>query len=88
MQACMCEEIGKSEQKIKIQLEKRRFGKIITVVSGFKDMDIKNIGKELKHTLACGGTIKNGNVELQGSHKDKVRETLIKLGFAEDSIED
>jgi len=88
IQACVCEEIGKSEQKIRIESEKRKFGKIITLVSGFKDIDIKNIAKELKHRLACGGTIKNNVIELQGDHKSKVKPELIKLGFSEDSIED
>jgi len=88
IQACVCEEIGKSEQKIRIERDKRKFGKIITLVSGFKDIDIKNIAKELKHKLACGGTVKNDVIELQGDHKLKVKPELVKLGFPEDSIED
>ena len=47
IQACMCGEIGKSEQKIKVDLVKRKYGKIITIVSGLKDIDMKNILKEL-----------------------------------------
>ena len=67
---------------------KRKFGKIITLVSGFKDIDMKTVLKELKQVLACGGTIKNGIIELQGDHKSKVKPILIKLGFAEESIEE
>ena len=40
IQACVCGEIGKSEQKIRVELVKRKYGKIITLVSGFKDIDI------------------------------------------------
>ena len=86
IQACVCEEIGKSEQKIKVELDKRRYGKMITIVSGFRDINIKNIAKELKQSLACGGTVKNNKIELQGNHKDKIKKLLIELGFEEDSI--
>lgn len=88
IQACVCEEIGKSEQKIKVELVKRRYGKIITLVSGFSGIDIKNIAKELKQTLACGGTIKKGIIELQGDHKGKIKPALVKLGFPEETIDD
>ena len=87
-QACVCQEIEKSEQKIRIETVKRKYGKIITIVTGFKNIDIKNILKELKHILACGGTIKEGVVELQGDHKGKIKPILIKLGFSEESVEE
>lgn len=85
-QACVCEEIGKSEQNIEVTIVKRRYGKIITLVSGLTGIDIKNIAKELKQSLACGGTIKNNIIELQGDHKTQVKPELIRLGFAEESI--
>jgi len=88
IQACMCNEIGKSEQKIKVETVKRTYGKIITLVSGFKNIDTKSILKELKQGLACGGTMKNNIIELQGDHKNRVKPILIKLGFEEDSIDD
>ena len=86
--ACMCGEIGKSEQKIKVETVKRTYGKVITLVSGFRDIDTKKILKELKMGLACGGTMKNNIIELQGDHKFGEKPILIKLGFAEDSIDD
>jgi len=86
--ACVCSEIGKSEQKIKISTEKIKYGKIITLVSGFnKDIDIKTIAKELKQYLACGGTIKNEVIELQGGHTSRIKKALVKLGFNEELIE-
>jgi translation initiation factor 1 len=88
IQACMCQEIVKSEQAIKIETVKRKFGKIITIVSGFTGMDIKTTAKELKQKLACGGTIKNNQIELQGDHKARIKKALIEMGFAADSIED
>lgn len=88
-QACVCEEIVKSSQKIKVTTEKKRYGKIITVITGFdKGIDIKKISKELKNKLACGGTYKDNSIELQGDHKGKVKEILEKdFGFDKESIE-
>jgi len=42
----------------------------------------------LKEELACGGTVKNNIIELQGDHAKKVREKLIKMGFNENNIEE
>src|SRR3989304_9402466 len=81
------EEIAKSEQKITISTVARRYGKITTLVSGFdKSFDIKGTAKHLKEVLACGGTVKDGVIELQGNHIRQVRPVLVKLGFPEDSI--
>jgi translation initiation factor 1 len=86
--ACVCNEIGKEEQKIKVEMVKRTYGKMITLVSGFKDIDMKSVLKTLKQTRACGGTIKDGVIELQGDHKGKIKPILVNLGFKEDSIDD
>ena len=88
IQACMCQDIQKEEQKIKVEVIKRKYGKIITLVSGLKNINTKEILKELKQGLACGGTLKEGIIELQGDHKFRIKPILIKLGFAEDSIEE
>ena len=86
-QACICEEIAKSEQRITIAVEKRRFGKNITVISGLgKEVNIKDLAKKLKGELACGGTVKDGAIELQGDHRKKIKEALQKLGFKEEQI--
>lgn len=86
---CVCETIAKEEQKIKVQLEKRKFGKLITIIGGINDKSIslKDVAKQLKSKLACGGTIKNGKIELQGNHARKVVRYLIELGFPQDTIE-
>lgn len=85
----MFEEIAKSEQHITVRTETRRYGKKITLVEGFdKHVDVKAIGKKLKEELACGGTTKDGTIELQGDHKKKIKSILVKLGFQEDSISD
>ena len=87
---CACETIAKEVQNIKIALVKKKFGKLNTVVEGIqtKEIDIKELAKKLKSKFACGGTIKDGKIELQGDHLAKVKAELIKLGFAPEAIEE
>ena len=85
---CICQTIAKEEAKIKVYLEKRSFGKYVTIVSGLeKDVNPKDIMKKLKSRLACGGTYKDGRIELQGNHKEKVRPLLEQSGFSASQIE-
>ena len=84
----MCEQIVKSDQRIRITEEKKRYGKIMTIISGFdKGIDVKKIAKSLKNELACGGTFKDNSIELQGAHKERVKPLLVELGFEAESIE-
>lgn len=87
-EACVCEDIAKSAQRVKIEVVKRKFGKLITVISGIEDSTIsmKEVAKKLKSELACGGTVKNNTIELQGEHKKKAQEILLELGFQADII--
>jgi len=87
-QACVCEQIVKSSQRIKVTTDKKRYGKIVTVVTGFESgIDVKKIAKTLKNELACGGTYKDNLIELQGDHIKKIKEILVKLGFDGESID-
>lgn len=88
-EACVCEKLAKSKQKIKVTTERRRFGKLTTVIKGIEDknIDIHKIAKELKSELACGGTVKGNTIELQGNHEKKVKEKLIELGFPAETVE-
>lgn len=83
---CVCEEISREEQKIRVRVDKRRYGKVVTIVDGFQNVDIDKIATELKKKLACGGTSKNGQIELQGDHSHKVKDVLVNIGFSENSI--
>ncbi|MEE8168015.1 MAG: stress response translation initiation inhibitor YciH [Candidatus Hydrothermarchaeales archaeon] len=86
---CVCEDIAKEAQKIKVFTTKRTFGKLMTVVEGIDDRDIglKDLVKTLKTECACGGTLKDRRIELQGDHKEKVRKMLLRIGFSEDRID-
>jgi len=88
LEACVCEEIAKQESKIKVTTDKKRYGKIITIISGLNDVNLKELSKKLKSRLACGGTVKGNTIELQGDHRKKIKPHLVKLGFSEESIED
>ncbi|MEA3378725.1 MAG: translation initiation factor [Nanoarchaeota archaeon] len=86
---CVCETIAKEEQQIIIRTEKRKFGKITTIIAGIdaKDIGIKDLTKRLKSKLACGGTAKGNTIELQGEHKKRAKECLIEYGFSPASID-
>ncbi|MBE9391509.1 stress response translation initiation inhibitor YciH [Fervidicoccus fontis] len=84
----LCEQLAKEQQLIKIRLEKRKFGKEVTIIEGIdeKEVDIKKLASQLKTKLATGGTAKNGRIELQGDHRSALKEILIQFGFPEESI--
>ncbi|MCH8067277.1 MAG: translation initiation factor [Nanoarchaeota archaeon] len=86
---CVCETIAKESQLIKIFLERKKFRKFSTIIEGIdqKEIDIKDLAKKLKEQFACGGTAKKGKIELQGDHKNKVKDILVKMGFSPDTIE-
>lgn len=89
VEAIAWKDLAKSEQSITVTVEKRRYGKVSTIVSGFdKSIDVKETGRSLKAKLACGGTVKDGKIELQGDHRKQVKPILVRLGFPEDSITD
>ena len=59
---CVCETIAKESQKIRIYTEVKKFKKVSTIVEGLdeKEINLKEVAKKLKSTLACGGTAKKG----------------------------
>ncbi|MHA1686192.1 MAG: stress response translation initiation inhibitor YciH [Candidatus Heimdallarchaeaceae archaeon] len=86
---CVCEDIAKEEQVIKVVLDTRKWGKKYTVVTGIdqKAVDISSLAKKLKSRLACGGTAKEGRIELQGDHRFKIKDLLVEFGFPSSNIE-
>ena len=80
---CVCEDIAREQQNIRIYTVKRRYGKVVTIVEGIdpNDINIEDLAKTLKTKCAAGGTVKGGNIELQGDHKKKVYKTLLEMGF-------
>ncbi len=87
---CVCETIAKETQKILVYVEiKKPKKKEYTVIEGIdeKEINLKDLCKKLKMVLACGGTIKEGKIELQGSHKQKVKNILVEYGFPPNRVD-
>ena len=85
---CVCDVLDReTNRRIKVYVEKKKFRKYMTIVEGLSGEEVDKTAKELKHILACGGTMKNGIIELQGDHKDAVKKALLSLGYPEESIE-
>ncbi|AEC51291.1 translation initiation factor Sui1 [Pyrococcus sp. NA2] len=82
-------EVLKEQQRIRVYIERARYGKVKTIIEGIdeKEFDLEEIAKKLKAKLACGGTAKNGRIELQGDHRDRIKKLLAELGFSEELIE-
>ncbi len=85
---CVCETIAKEQQKITVKVEKRKFGKKYTIVSGIqKEVNLEEIIRRLKAKFACGGTAKTGQIDLQGDHRLRMKRALVELGFPAETIE-
>ena len=84
---CACQVIEREAKVIKIYTVIRKFKKKMTIVEGIADKSGKAVSKELKRKLACGGTFKEGKIELQGEHKNRVKDLLVQMGYEEDQIE-
>lgn len=80
--------ITKAQQKIRIEVKRIRFKKMITLITGIEEKEVvKELGKEMKQKFACGGTTKENIIELQGDHKERAKKFLITKGYNQDLIE-
>ncbi|MDR0420653.1 MAG: translation initiation factor [Prevotellaceae bacterium] len=72
------------QQNLTVCLDKKqRKGKKVTLITGFigTDEDLKNLGKELKTKCSAGGSIKDGEIIIQGDFCSKILELLTKAGY-------
>ena len=81
------EELDRSEARIVVRMEFRRFRKPVTIIQGIPTGRIKEIARELKRRFGAGGTTKGGELLLQGDHRGHVKDELAKLGFPPDHID-
>jgi translation initiation factor 1 len=71
-------------QKLRIRLDtKHRAGKAVTLLTGFIGgvEDLESLGKQLKNHCGSGGAAKDGEIIVQGDHRDKVLQWLLKNGY-------
>jgi len=72
------------KQHLRVWLEKNhRGGKTASVIKGFvgTDDDLESLGKTLKTKCGTGGSVKEGEIIIQGDHRDKIMTILTQLGY-------
>jgi translation initiation factor 1 len=77
--------IDLSKFTIRVHLEKKsRGGKTVSLIRGLEDLpdeDLNRLGKLLKTKCGVGGSVKNGEIIVQGEHRDKIISILTEKGY-------
>ena len=74
-----------NEQTLQIVLDKKhRCGKVVSIIKGFamKETEIEEIAKKLKSLCGTGGSVKDNEVIIQGDHREKILQWLLKNGYS------
>ena len=74
----------KSDGVVRVMRDRKgRGGKTVTVINGLMgtEAELTTLAQQLKKLCGSGGTVKDGNIEIQGDHCDKVMAKLTALGY-------
>ena len=77
------EEIPNREQNLRIHLDRKGGGKVVTVIRGYRGAPgvLKELGKYLQSSCSTGGTVKDNEILIQGNFREKVRDLLQAKGY-------
>ncbi|MGC8581086.1 MAG: stress response translation initiation inhibitor YciH [Thermoplasmata archaeon] len=78
---CICEDINKETQHIKVYVDKRKYKKTVTIIEGVSKNNLYQVAKDLKTKCATGGTVKDEKIELQGDQKQRASVILQSMGY-------
>ncbi len=86
---CVCDSLDSEAVRITVKVDQRRYKKSMTIITfegEIKDKKLKSLVKNAKSFFASGGTLKDNVIEIQGDHKNKVREFLRENGFKDSNV--
>ncbi|MBS1603365.1 MAG: translation initiation factor [Bacteroidetes bacterium] len=79
------ETLPAKQQRLRVRLDTRqRAGKAVTLVGGFagKKEDLEGLGKKLKTHCGTGGSVKDGEIIVQGDQRDRITQWLLNNGYS------
>ncbi len=87
-EACVCPPesppvVPPESQTVTLAVERRKKGKTVTVVKGLSphESDLPDLLTQLKTACGAGGTLKNGVLEIQGNHLERIRDCCRSIGY-------